>query len=1010
MRRLAETRGACRWLGVAILLIASASSCWAGDRRPTKLAIVDVGSGQRVPVEFVDFLTLALGHEPQVALLERGQVEQILREQSLEMMLAGTNAVRAGKLVAADAFLMLELQTNQTVRVRLVDAHYGLKLWDTMFALNTSANDSEERAQALAKGTVFRLANFTCGTDTPRTVSISAFRSEEMSKRWDWLGETLAAGVEQQLALQPGIVVMERARTRPLIEERELTEGLPESLLASTVIVDGGFRIPHAEGKNVVTVTLRCRRNNADLFTMDVDGSLANLPELQGRCVQKIMAAMRGKSDCGSMDPVAEADMLATEASALMQDDPKRALHLAEAAASLVPGATRYQSLLIGAYSKWLGATPEEYLTYSLHGLDVMEGLVGSNREFTQEMYNFLGGVAGKVNWPLSGSYRSEMALPENRERFRELGDAFWRVTEEYRLAIPINDTNNSRPLLGRINEGFRFCHSTTDAIERSRRMQEAFIDSFHVYDSGPIDDSLERLVDIYFDPGPATWPSEKGAGTRLAGYLDELCQTNDVLVRMLAEEAEMVFYGTREWNTANKPVDYVKAQKHAEKYVDAVREARKLYSRLFEFYEARLGNTKFSDDLEEDKQFKHRMMAMLEPPPQLPSTNLVELAAHRIFGLSEAVKETLTDEWQTAKPQTGVDIHFRRLVIGTNCAAVVYTYGTISQERCGLLRLDARTLRPVDFIPSSIVLDFNSMRGNLPMGNSRLDPAAVECDGDIFVSFLVGGIIRFRKDNTTVTLNEANGLATENIMALESLDGKLYAVVGRRLEETGVMGVDPQSGDSKILFSTRTKFTRSELDGRPIEGIAADKNHHILWVLTPQGFFYYRPVDHFVVSRTDLAASILKTFQSPEVFGSLQRQGTNLLVGGNRACVQVNMGTEQVEVLAASIYYPWTNVRSRWTLGTETPTKIVVLSHGLAFIDKYISADWSGLLCLDNRSKPVDILNMCFPSKVASKLTVRDIAIGPSGGLLFLTDDSLYVIPELRDTTQEANTPKVGN
>jgi hypothetical protein len=209
-------------LAVALIILAIAGgACMAAT---TRVAIVDV-STQPVPPAFVDLLTVALTQEPTVALLERDQVAQLLREQALGFALSGSDAVKAGKLAGVQAFLMLKAGTNQTLRVRLVDARYGLKLWDTMFTVGANAKDFEQGARALAKGTVFRLANFLCGTDTPRTVSISAFRSEEISKRWDWLGETLGTGIEQQLALQPGIVVMERARTRPLTEERELTEG-----------------------------------------------------------------------------------------------------------------------------------------------------------------------------------------------------------------------------------------------------------------------------------------------------------------------------------------------------------------------------------------------------------------------------------------------------------------------------------------------------------------------------------------------------------------------------------------------------------------------------------------------------------------------------------------------------------------------------------------------------------------------------------------------------------------
>ena len=395
-----------------------------------------------------------------MAPLERGQVERILREQSLGMMLAGTNAVRAGKLVAADAFLMLELQTNQTVRVLLVDAHYGLRLWDVMFALTANPGDSEERARSLAKGTVFRLANFVCGTDTPRTVSVSAFRSEEMSKRWDWLGETLGAAIEQRLSLQPGLVVMERAQTRPLTEERELTEGLPESLLASTVIVDGAYRIDRAQGTNAVIMTLRCRRNNVTTLETTVPGSVTNLANLEQTVVSIVASNVGKKADCGSMDPAAEAEMLAAEASGMLVHEPQQALSLAEAALALAPDNVDYDALVLKACARWLGDRPDEFIANSLRGLAALESVVRRTGQFPEDAYFFLNGVSsGLIN-------RQEIAHADGSEDVQELRREFWRTVWDCHETLKSNRSNNLFDLLECVSGASRLCASTSQAIE----------------------------------------------------------------------------------------------------------------------------------------------------------------------------------------------------------------------------------------------------------------------------------------------------------------------------------------------------------------------------------------------------------------------------------------------------------------------------------------------------------------------------------------------------------------
>ena len=572
-------------------------------------------------------------------------------------------------------------------------------------------------------------------------------------------------------------------------------------------------------------------------------------------------------------------------------------------------------------------------------------------------------------------------------------------MTEVCRLAAKDGDRDGLHMLIQRTSDAYRLSPSITHAIEHSRRTQKDFVELFHVYNSGPLESCLDRLVTAYFDPLPVTWPLQKDAGKHITDCLDELCQTNDVLVRMLAERAETAFYGGNEYGGTVKPVDYVKAQKHAENYVNAVGEARLSYPRLIELYAAPLKNTKFSDNPQENDEFQRRMLAMLDPPPLSAPTNSVEFAAQQVLSLENALKVAPVTGWREPDSRIHEEMHFRRLMIGTNFAAIVYTQGVMSREHCGVLQLDPGTLRPRTFTSSSAEVSLKTLNGNLMSDYGRFGPSVAECDGDIFVGFPTSGIVRFRNDGTSDALNEANGLATDNVRGLDALDGKLYGFIGIVFGQSGVMEVDPKSGVSRILCSTKSKFSRSELDARPIRGIAADGDHHILWVLTPQGLFSYRPSDQSISNRTDLAAAVMKVVEWREYL-SLQRQDDKLLVGGGRTCFTVNMRTERVEVLAASIRCPFGEITSRWRLASETPLRIAELLHGLAFKDAGNQAGRSALLCIDGRSAPVDLLNECFPAEVAAKLTLRDMAPA-DGGLLLLTDDALWLIPELRSKTR---------
>jgi hypothetical protein len=977
-----------------ILLIAFASPCCAGDRRPTRLAIVDVGSGQRVSEEFVDFLTLALGQEPQVALLERGQVERILREQSLGMMLAGTNAVRAGKLVAADAFLMLELQTNQTVRVLLVDAHYGLRLWDVMFALTANPGDSEERARSLAKGTVFRLANFVCGTDTPRTVSVSAFRSEEMSKRWDWLGETLGAAIEQRLSLQPGLVVMERAQTRPLTEERELTQGLPESLLASTVIVDGAYRIDRAQGTNAVIMTLRCRRNNVTTLETTVPGSVTNLAELEEKAVAIIATNVGSKAGCGSMDPAAESAMLADEASGMLAHEPQRALSLAEAASALQPDNIDYDGLVVKAYARWLGNTSDEFIANSLHGLAVLERIARRTGQFPGDANLFLGSV--------SSGLASQIAHSDDPAGVQELRSAFWRTVWVCHDQLKSNKSKDLFAVLLCISGACQLYASTTEAIEHSRLVLFEFVDAFEAqhppYLNSPLDEQGGwGLVAVYNRPRTATWPLEPGAGDRLAAFLDELCHSQDVVVRMLAERASMRFYGQPSWQPPKEDgaVDFEKAQEHARVYVQCVAEARRIYSYLGEDYRTALRNVRFAMGEKENQQFQDRLVLILEPIPKPtePSSKPIYKPAE-VVSLQGDLKKRL--EIPTRYP----DIHFRRIICHDNVAAIVYTQGPTVNERCGVVWLDPNTFEPQVSAYSTVALPSEESGRSVTWEYMQYGPSVACIGTNIFVGFPQTGILVFAKDQKVKWLNESSGLPDQGIRDLGALDGKLYAFVGTPFgfdKETGVMEVDPVTLVSRMLISSRAKFKSTDIDQREIVSIAADQRRHALWVLTPDQLFLYRPADGVVTNRSSMASLFFKGVHlsaSVPRSASLEACNEDLLLVRLGGCFRLGPQSEQLEALVAGTDVR-PGVKSRWPQQDIWP---VFAKHPILVADDLIvREDRSSTAWIFRKGEPKseDLLRLCFPQEVVSKLTIRDLASSPRG-LLILTDDALYLVPEI--------------
>lgn len=990
-------------LPIALGLTVFTRASLADPAATTKLAIVEVGTKTGGPMTFVDFLTVALSRESTIELLEREKVEQLLREQALGLALSGADAVKAGKLAGADAFLMLEANDKQALRVRLVDARYGLKLWDTMFVVDTNSRALDERARMLAKGTVFRLANFMCATNTPRTVSISAFHSEEMSKRWDWLGEMLATGVEQQLALQPGIVVMERARTQPLTDERELVEGLPEALRASAMIVDGAYKIDRAQGTNTIVVTLRCRRNNVTTLKTTVTGSMTNLTGLQQTVVGIVASNVGKKADCGSMDPAAEAKMLAAEASGMLVHEPQRALSLAGAALALEPDNIDYDALVLKAYARWLGNGPDEFIANSLRGLAVLESVVRRTGGFPEDAYFFLNGVSsGLIN-------RQEIAHADGSEDVQELRREFWRTLWVCHKTLKSNRSSNLFDLLECVSGACRLCVSTSQAIEYARLSLWECVEMFESQHPAllysPLDaGGSDGLVGAFCLPKSATWPSEPDADDRMTAFLDELCHSDDVLVRMLAERASMRFYGDWSWQTKEcGTVNFEEARQHARAYVLCVGEAQQAYPYLGEDYRSALNSVTFAATEKDNQQFRDQLALVLDPKPSPTETNrAVVYETCRIVSLQDGLKKQLQIPSASYR-----DLHFRRIVYHDNVAAIVYTQGPTVDERCGVVWLDPISFEPLASASSTVVLPSEGSGRYVSPGYEQYGASVASVGAKIFVGFPQTGILAFARDGKVEWFNESSGLADQSILALDALDGKLYALVGTpfaRDKETGMMELDPATRVSRILISSRAKFKNTDIDQREILSIAADQRRHALWVLTPGELFFYRPVNQFATNRTSVVSPFFKavrTFASN--FLSLEMCGDNLLLVGWGGCFLLDTQTEQLEPLVTGREGPedaGTGMKSRWPQQGFWP---VLARHPILVADSLIvREDWSNaaLIFRDGESKSDGLLRLCFPQEVGSRLTVRDLASSPRG-LLILTDDSLYLVPGLRDQPQ---------
>ena len=152
---------------------------------------------------------------------------------------------------------------------------------------------------------------------------------------------------------------------------------------------------------------------------------------------------------------------------------------------------------------------------------------------------------------------------------------------------------------------------------------------------------------------------------------------------------------------------------------------------------------------------------------------------------------------------------------------------GGRDRVRWGLLRFDAKTRQPLPLVELDREVEFPAEReGSIDSG--RMPPTAVE-GAVVYFGISGAGIAVFPGEGPPRLLSEESGLADRRVRALEAVDGRLYALVGDPFTDSGLMEVDPATGRSRLLGSSRARERRSPLDGRFLQFLCADHERRAL-------------------------------------------------------------------------------------------------------------------------------------------------------------------------------------
>jgi hypothetical protein len=235
-----------------------------------------------------DFLTAALSKLDGVALVERAELDRVVREQGLG------NGLNVGRLVAADDVLFYELAregTNQVVSLRLAAVREGAVLFSTRAELGQAPRD--EWAARMAR----RLEPLLKKSQTPASealrISVLNLRSAINSPAEAQLERDLTRLILLRLAEETNVFVLERRQLATLALEKELAAST-EQFWTGSYLLDG---IVNRQGLDPRTITVSARLIGAGATNLiEISGARTNLPTVVDDLARGILSSLKHTS------------------------------------------------------------------------------------------------------------------------------------------------------------------------------------------------------------------------------------------------------------------------------------------------------------------------------------------------------------------------------------------------------------------------------------------------------------------------------------------------------------------------------------------------------------------------------------------------------------------------------------------------------------------------------------------------------------------------------------------
>ena len=297
-----------------------------------------------------DLLTAKLSRIEGMELVERALVGKVLAERkiSASVLASAEASIQLGRLLAADAFLVVERVPKLTppaCRLQVIETRTGTALGMEFLAEESLKEDVAPVAR-LVRASAAKLG---VPVEKRHYVGLLSFRSEEPGRTLDGVAEALGMLLVNDLAASPGIVVLDREHLDALQKEEGLT-GVELQLRTSALLVEGAIRRLPEGGRLAVVVLLRPLAGGEPrkVAASVPEGDIAEGRRLLVEAVGKAIGEVRPQPGTAALEEEA-AVFLGRVRCLTSRNDTREAVRAAEAALALHPS----QEARLAAAAAW---------------------------------------------------------------------------------------------------------------------------------------------------------------------------------------------------------------------------------------------------------------------------------------------------------------------------------------------------------------------------------------------------------------------------------------------------------------------------------------------------------------------------------------------------------------------------------------------------------------------------------------------------------------------------------